>query len=194
MKRQDMLIHRDYSFSASALISIYTDRMEFVSVGGLMPGIELEDILAGISVCRNQDLANVFYRLRLIEAYGAGMGKIMKAYEGLGKKPRAEITKNTFKLILPNINYKDIEKNTFVLKSGISIDSALNVRERLTDTEEKILDYARSCSAITKADVMELLGTSASTATRVLRKMVNANLLKRNGKARNTNYTINPLD
>ena len=190
----NMLIHRDYSFSASALISIYTDRMEFVSVGGLMPGIELEDILAGISVCRNQDLANVFYRLRLIEAYGTGMGKIMKAYEGLGKKPRAEITKNTFKLILPNINYKDIEKNTFVLKSGISIDGALNVRERLTDTEEKILDYARSCSAITKADVMELLGTSASTATRVLRKMVNANLLKRNGKARNTNYTINPLD
>lgn len=30
------------------------------------------------SVCRNQDLANMFYRLRLIEAYGTEMGKIMK--------------------------------------------------------------------------------------------------------------------
>ena len=33
------------------------------------PEIDLEDVMAGISVCRNQDLANVFYRLHLIEAY-----------------------------------------------------------------------------------------------------------------------------
>lgn len=53
-----------------------------------MPGIDLKDIMVGISVCRNQDLANVFYRLHLIEAYGTGMGKIMKAYEGMGERPR----------------------------------------------------------------------------------------------------------
>lgn len=89
----NLLVHRDYSFSASALISIYTDRVEFVSIGGLMPGIDLEDIMIGISVCRNQDLANVFYRLHLIEAYGTGMGKIMKAYEGMEEKPLIETTK-----------------------------------------------------------------------------------------------------
>ena len=75
----NMLVHRDYSFSSSALISIYTDRIEFVSIGGLMPGIDLEDIMVGLSICRNQELANVFYRLHLIEAYGTGMRKIMKA-------------------------------------------------------------------------------------------------------------------
>ena len=46
----NLLVHRDYSFSASALISIYADRIEFVSIGGLMPGIDLEDIMVGISV------------------------------------------------------------------------------------------------------------------------------------------------
>lgn len=66
----NLLVHRDYSFSASALISIYTDRIEFVSIGGLVPGIDLEDVMVGISVCRNQELANVFCRLHLIEAYG----------------------------------------------------------------------------------------------------------------------------
>ena len=83
----NLLVHRDYSFSASAFISIYEDRIEFVSIGGLMPGIDLEDVMVGISVCRNQDLANVFYRLHLIEAYGTGMGKIMKAYESMQVKP-----------------------------------------------------------------------------------------------------------
>ena len=62
----NLLVHREYSFSASALISIFTDRIEFVSIGGLVPGIELEDVMAGISVCRNQDLANVFYRLQQV--------------------------------------------------------------------------------------------------------------------------------
>ena len=97
----NLIVHRDYSFSASALISIYTDRIEFVSIGGLVPGIDLEDIMVGISVCRNQDLANVFYRLHLIEAYGTGMGKIMNAYRDMEEKPRIETTRNAFKIVLP---------------------------------------------------------------------------------------------
>lgn len=43
------LVHRDYSFHASTLISIYDDRIEFVSVGGLLPGLELEDLMMGVS-------------------------------------------------------------------------------------------------------------------------------------------------
>lgn len=41
-----------------------------------MPGIDLEDIMVGIFVCRNQDLANVFYRLHLIGAYGTGIEEL----------------------------------------------------------------------------------------------------------------------
>ena len=33
------VVHRDYSFSASNLINIYEDRMEFVSLGGLVSGL-----------------------------------------------------------------------------------------------------------------------------------------------------------
>ena len=111
----NLLVHRDYSCSASALISIYTNRIEFVSIGGLMPGIDLEDIMVGISVCRNQDLANVFYRLHLIEAYGTGIGRIMKAYEGGKEKPVIETTKNAFKIILPNVNAKYEKTNDSTL-------------------------------------------------------------------------------
>lgn len=44
----NLLVHRDYSFSASALINIYENRIEFVSIGGLLPGIDLEDVMIGI--------------------------------------------------------------------------------------------------------------------------------------------------
>lgn len=185
----NLLVHRDYSFSASALISIYDDRIEFVSIGGLMPGIDLEDIMIGISVCRNQDLANVFYRLHLIEAYGTGMGKIMKAYEGMEKKPSIETTKNAFKIILPNINAK-YETEKVSAPRTESIASSTAETEKNLSNEEKVLEYAMSHGAITRNDVIELLEVSTSTASRVLRKMVKSNLLKQNGKARSTNYTV----
>ena len=185
----NLLVHRDYSFSASAFISIYEDRIEFVSIGGLMPGIDLEDVMVGISVCRNQDLANVFYRLHLIEVYGTGMGKIMKAYESMQVKPVIETTKNAFKIILPNINAKyETENATVKTKSGTPV--TVHTEKKLSDEEEKILEYARKHGAITRNDVIELLEVSASTAARVIRKMVKTNLLEQKGKARNTHYTI----
>ena len=184
----NLLVHRDYSFSASALISIYADRIEFVSIGGLMPGIDLEDIMVGISVCRNQDLANVFYRLHLIEAYGTGMGKIMKAYEGMEEKPVIETTKNAFKIILPNINVK-YEKGS---NPALPSEPSANISDGVPTSarEEKVLEYARIHGAVTRSDIVGLFGVSSSTAARILKKLVKSNLLKQNGKARNTSYTI----
>ena len=184
----NLLVHRDYSFSASALISIYADRIEFVSIGGLMPGIDLEDIMVGISVCRNQDLANVFYRLHLIEAYGTGLGKIMKAYEDVEEKPTIENTKNAFKIILPNINAKYEKGNAATSQSEMLANTAGT--DNSQGDEEKILEYTRSHGVITRNDVIELLGVSTSTASRIIRRMVKNNLLLQSGKARNTKYTI----
>ncbi len=177
----NMLVHRDYSFSASAMVSMYEDRLEFISIGGLMPGIELEDVMAGISVCRNQDLANVFYRLHLIEAYGTGIGKIMKAYDGSLKKPVVETTKNTFKIILPNVNtdgFSDIDRS-----------HAEKAEDPLTENERKVIKYVKEHNSITKNKAVELLGVSASTAERLIRKLIKQNLLKQNGNARSTYYT-----
>lgn len=58
------IVHRDYSFSGATLISIFENRIEFVTIGGLVKGITLSDVELGVSVLRNQYLANVFYRLK----------------------------------------------------------------------------------------------------------------------------------
>lgn len=186
----NLLVHRDYSFSASALISIYVDRIEFVSIGGLMPGVDLEDVMAGISVCRNQDLANVFYRLHLIEAYGTGMGKIMGAYEGLAEKPTIETTKNTFKIILPNINAKYETGNMPGLKVEPVTEVDAEDEKPLSEEEEKILKCAGENEFITRNEIIDLLDVSPSTAARLIKKLVKKNLLAQSGKARNTKYTI----
>ena len=187
----NLLVHRDYAFSASALISIYEDRMEFVSIGGLMPGIDLEDVMAGISVCRNPDLANVFYWLHLIEAYGTGISKIIGAYADEEEKPVIETTRNTFKIILPNINAMR-EKVRISEPEAKEENPETNKEDtqELSSEEEQVLEYAGKHEDFTKNDVVSLLKVSASTAARVIRGLVERNFLKRNGKARNTYYTL----
>lgn len=166
------LVHRDYSFHASTLVSVYEDRIEVVSVGGLPSGIGLEDILLGLSVCRNPQLAAVFYRLALIEAYGTGMPKIMKAYAGTGLIPRIEVTPHAFKVTLPNCNA-----------------AAKAPAADLPQTnEEKILDVLAQTGAITRSEVDTLLNVSQSTANRILKRMVREGLLVQEGRGRMTRY------
>lgn len=177
------LVHRDYSFRASTLISIYDDRIEFVSIGGLLPGLELDDLMMGVSVCRNPHLANVFYRLQLIEAYGTGMKKIMGAYVNALVQPKIKTTNNAFKIILPNVNFtpkaaevhKDFEK-----AADLALDS----------NEEKVLQFLREHLMITRKETQTLLEVSQSTAGRILKAMVDSGRIKQIGGSRTTRYEL----
>ena len=155
------------------------------------PEIDLEDVMAGISVCRNQDLANVFYRLHLIEAYGTGISKIIGAYADEEEKPVIETTRNAFKIILPNINAMR-EKVRISEPEAKEENPGTNKEDtqELSSEEEQVLEYAGKHEDFTKNDVVSLLKVSASTAARVIRGLVERNFLKRNGKARNTYYTL----
>lgn len=176
------LVHRDYSYSASSLISIYDDRIEFVSIGGLVQGMELEDLTLGVSVCRNPGLANVFYRLQLIEAYGTGMKKIMGAYAELEEKPQVMATNNAFRVILPNINAMAV--TTEDGQGGGAGNSAPK------SNEEKVLAYIEGNSWITRKQAQELLGVGQTQAGRILKSMVNDGLIVQVGGSRTTRYEL----
>lgn len=172
----NLLVHREYSFRASALISIYTDRIEFVSIGGLVSGVTLDDVMMGISVCRNANLANVFYRLELIEAYGTGIRKIMDAYEGSGVTPQIETSDNAFKIILPNLNVPS--------NAGLA-----GQRGNSGDTDErKLLLFLQEQGSIRRKDAEEKLGLSRSVCSRTLKKLVEDGKIVQEGKGRNTHY------
>ena len=164
------IVHRDYGYSASTLISIFEDRIELVSIGGLPFDIELEDTLVGISVARNPKLANIFYRLELIEAYGTGIPKIMSAYENTGLMAKIEATANTFKITLPNLN-----------GAKVVMPSASNV-------EEQVLTYIASNRSITRGETETLLNTSQATSNRILKKMLAKGLILQEGNGKNTKY------
>ena len=177
------LVHRDYSFRASTLISIYDDRIEFVSVGGLLPGLELEDLMMGVSACRNPHLANVFYRLQLIEAYGTGMRKIMGAYAGAASQPQIMTTSNAFKIVLPNMNFTPTEAKR---PAATSKKAPVASRSR----EDEILRFLAEYPSITRREVQALLGVSQSTAGRILKEMMDKGQIISHGASRALRYEL----
>jgi len=169
------IVHRDYSFSSSTLISAFDDRIEFVSIGGLVKGIALEDILMGISVARNENLANVFYRLELVEAYGTGMPKIMQSYEGFSQQPKIDISQNAFKITLPNINMDKLP-GTF--------------DKQFSDQEQKVMALFDKKPSIIRRDVEQALAVSQAVAVRVLKALVIKGVIQSVGGGKNTRYQM----
>ncbi len=174
----NLLVHREYSFRASTFISLYADRLEFTSIGGLVSGVSLNDITMGISVCRNTKLANVFYRLELIEAYGTGIIKIMEAYEGTGMTPQIEASDNAFKIILPNLNAMPESARKMQGKPAVGTP------------EERVIALAKQRGFVTRKEIEILLGMGQSSCGRLLKKMIDNGLLIQEGKGKNVHYCL----
>ena len=181
------IVHRDYSFSGATLISIFEDRIEFVTIGGLVKGITLDDVKLGVSVLRNQYLANIFYRLRLIEAYGTGILKINECYDEYDVKPLIETTGNAFKITLPNTNFH-------LEKQKVSLTPKTSGSTSVTKKEERISAVLKLCNSkgsIVRSDVEMALGVSQSTAILLLRELTDDGVLVKKGKTKNLRYYAN---
>ena len=180
------IVHRDYSFSGSALISIFEDRIEFVSIGGLVKGITLDDVMLGISVLRNQYLANIFYRLKLIEAYGTGILKINESYSDYSIKPIVETTNNAFKITLPNINF-------YAENSEAPEEAKPRLTTSYTKKEERInaiIELCRKNGYVIRKDIEAELNISQATAILLLRELTEDGLLDKKGTAKNLRYYL----
>ena len=176
------ITHRDYGFSGSTLISIFDDRIEFVTIGGLIRGLTFDDIMLGVSALRNQNLANVFYRLKLIEAYGTGILKINESYADCTAKPQFEVTDNAFKITLPNINYTGERKD-------VTVTNPLKLTDK-ANRQEMLLRLAEKQGYIVRKDVEAELKVSQATAILLLREMIEKGLLIKEGSGKQQKYRI----
>lgn len=154
------LIHRDYYLEGSVLVSMFDNRLEFMSLGGIMPGVTYDLMLTGVSVARNEKLAQIFYRLKIIEAFGTGIPRIFSAYEKAAVKPEIPVVDGGFLIRLPNQNY------------------GLQQAKDNANKRERLLLEAFINEEFTKEDAAETLGISVSGAYKLLVRMSEKGLLK----------------
>ena len=163
------LIHRAWDVASQIKVSMFDDRIEIISPGGLPSGITKDEYLSGkLSVLRNRNLANVFYRLGFVEIFGTGITRIKQLYEEGLKQPVFEISENTIKIVLPVF-----EKN-------------LN----LSEDERKIYKILSKTMLKSISEIAPYAPFGKSKTTQLLKEMGKTGVVKIEGRGRGTKYVI----
>ncbi len=163
------LIHRAWDVESQIKISMLDDRIEIISPGGLPSGITEDEYLSGkLSVLRNRNLANVFYRLGFVEIFGTGIIRIKQLYEESLKQPDFEVSENTIKIVLPVF-----EKN-------------LN----LTEDEKKVYKILSRTMLKSIREIAPYVPFGKSKTTQLLKEMGKKGVVKIEGRGRGTKYVI----
>lgn len=163
------LIHRVWDVDSQIRVSMFDDRIEIVSPGGLPSGITEEEYLAGkLSVLRNRNLANVFYRLGFVEIFGTGSTRIKQLYAEALIKPDFEVSENAIKIVLPIF-----EKNADL-------------------TEDEIVVYKLLSKTMLKpiSEVAPYVPFGKSKTTKLLKEMCQKGVITVEGKGKGTKYII----
>ena len=163
------LIHRVWDVDSQIRVSMFDDRIEIVSPGGLPSGITEEEYLFGkLSALRNRNLANVFYRLGFVEIFGTGITRIKQLYAEALIKPDFEVSENAIKIVLPIF-----EKNADL-------------------TEDEIVVYKLLSKTMLKpiSEVAPYVPFGKSKATKILKGMCEKGVITVEGKGKGTKYII----
>ena len=163
------LIHRTWDVPASIAVSMFPDRIEIRSPGGLPAGLSEEDYLKNqISLLRNPILGNVFFRLKYIEKFGTGIMRINYAYEKALVKPQYHITENSIRVVLP----------------------VLSVGEDMGDTENVVIRLLREHGIMSRGQIEDVTGWKKDHVIRILNSLIEKKVITKEGAARSTKYRL----
>ncbi|MDO4378176.1 MAG: ATP-binding protein [Erysipelotrichia bacterium] len=163
------LIHRVWDVNSHISVSMFDDRIEVVSPGGLPDGITVEEYLSGkLSVLRNRNLANVFYRLGFVEIFGTGITRIKQLYAKSLIKPDFEVSENAIQIVLP------------VFETNVN----------LTEDEKIIYKFLSKTMLKPISEIAPYVTFGKSKTTQLLKTMAKKGVVAVEGKGRGTKYII----
>lgn len=163
------LVHRMWDIPASIKISMYPDKIEISSPGGLPAGLSEDEYLNGqISLLRNPIIGNVFFRLKYIEKFGTGIMRINYAYKNILVKPEYRIFSNSVRIILP------------VIKSDY----------KLNEAEKRLINILTDSGSMTRNEVEKAAEMEKSKTIRILNGLIDKNIIQKKGMGRATKYEL----
>jgi len=163
------IAHRTWDVRAHIRVAMFEDRIEVTSPGGLPEGITEQEYLAGrVSILRNPILAAVLFRLNIIEAFGTGIPRIMRAYEKSLRKPVFEMSDNAVSVVLP------------LLETDLGLSS----------DEREV--YACLSRVVPKpiSEIADAVSFGKSKTTTLLKSMVSRGFVTIEGTGRGTRYRL----
>ena len=161
--------HRTWDVNAKIRIAMHPDRIEISSPGGLPAGLGRDEYLKGfISQLRNPILANVLFRLNIIEMFGTGIVRIRSSYAEYEQKPEFNVSENAVRVTLP----------------------VTDARPALTSEEELVYQFVKEEGSTVSGQIVANFGFGKDKAEKLLRSLVEKRYVKKTGNGRGTRYRV----
>lgn len=120
------VLHRSYLDRSCIQVCIYDDRIEVLSPGMLYGGLDIITAKHGKSTCRNEAIAEAFHYMKIVEAWGTGIPRIISRCKEYGLlEPVFEELGDGFKV-------------TLFRKISNEAEKISNAREKVSNTRKKI--------------------------------------------------------
>lgn len=161
--------HRDFAIPAAATVTCFSDRIELMSFGGLLPEADLDLLRLGASISRNPKLAELLMRLSAMEKYGIGIPLMYSSYAPYSLEPKLTSFPRALLIVLPKITLHP---------------------ENLTDIEKRVLDYLRTYGPSKREAIQTSLEKSYGLVIGTLNDMMRRGIIEREGGGRNTRYRV----
>lgn len=161
------LAHRDYyDKGARITIEVFNDRVEISNPGGLVSAVPKSEF-GKRSASRNPLIFGLFERMRLVEQIGSGITRIRDVMNDEGLTP-------------PEFNIDGIF--TVTLRRPFDFEKWVEKWvEKLTDNRVKILKEIHNNHKVTKKELEQVVGISASAIDNNINILKDLGLLSREG-------------
>ena len=164
------IVHRLWDINANIKIVMSNDKIEIISPGNLPSGMSEDEYMRGyVSVLRNPIIANIFYRLGIIEKFGTGIKRIKYEYRENFVKPSFEIYENSIRITLPIIE---------------------TVPSNLVNGEVKVFEILKKYEKLSRKEIEELSGYNKSKVIRSINGLIEKSVVEQVGKGRSVKYQL----
>lgn len=129
----------------------------------------------------------MLYYSKDIESFGTGLKRIAEACDASGVRYEFKKMKSGFVVCFYRADIK-ADKNTD--KIGISTEKVRISTDNMNLSQKKILKYLLENDKITNKEVQKLLGVKESRALKIMKEMVEAGVLSKQGKLKGSYYIL----
>ncbi len=170
-------IHNKWLTLNGPQISIFTDRIEILSHGGLALDQDVDGFYSGASIPVNEILASIFLQLRISERSGRGVPKIVSKYG----KDAIKIERNRIVVTIP---FNKINVNSFEITNS-------NTSKKFNKSQETIIKLIRNNPNITIPQIMIETNLAVASIKKNLKILKNDKIIERVGSNNGGYWKIN---
>ena len=173
----NMLAHRDYTvIGSSARVMLFRNRIEWISPGGLPPGVNIDNLL-DVQFARNATMLKILHEAGYVESFGQGLDTVVSVLKREEMAPPA---------------FRDVGAAFIVVVHGRPLDTFEAIPHgQFTDAQRRIIRELQTRGELSFAELRDALPERSDRSLQAdIADLIKAHVIERVGKTRAVRYRL----